>query len=389
MRRAARRARARATARAPRRSRRAALAAARQSASVSALARADGRAASRGGLARRGEGGRRVGEAAGRQDDAEHADLERPRRVVERLRVAAEPRQPVAEQSGERRRREIARRGEREPREHARLRLAERAPGGILRPRSPSARARPRRGARSAASGVISAAVRPGVSSASRIAHGERQRLLVLVGGVDDRHAGERASIAAALSAWPVASSRSRRQASVDSAGRSASLRKRARAASAGLASPSGRTSSRPTPTIAEQPIEHRLRMAGDADRVAVGIAEHRPGGVVEIAIEVGQHDRALRRARDGRRSAARWRCWRRSSRRRSSARARARRRARAISPSIASAARARAVDEAALGEPVRPVGEGDLEEVEGDAPIGIEAVGDERRSAAPGRRPR
>ena len=84
-----------------------------------------------------------------------------------------------------------------------------------------------------------------------RFAHraGQRQSLLVLVGGLDDRHAGERA-LRSPLRGWPAASARSRRQASVELAGRSASLRKRARAASAGSASPSGRTASRPTPTI-------------------------------------------------------------------------------------------------------------------------------------------
>ena len=43
----------------------------------------------------------------------------------------------------------------------------------------------------SAASGVISAAVRPGVSSALAHRDGERQRLLALVVGDDQRDAGE------------------------------------------------------------------------------------------------------------------------------------------------------------------------------------------------------
>ena len=45
-----------------------------------------------------------------------------------------------------------------------------------------------------------------------------------------------------------------------------------------------------------------------------------------------------------------------------------------------------RPVDEAALGEPFRPMGEGDLEEVEGDAPIGIVKIGRERFEPRPGR---
>ena len=117
--------------------------------------------------------------------------------------------------------------------------------------------------------------------------------------------------------------------------------------------------------------------MAGDADRIAVGIADQPPGGVVEIAIEVGQHHRALRRARDRGDQ----------PRRRAVGAGRAgddRRPARAVGGERLDfgvdrqRGAARAIDQAALGEPVGPVGEGDLEEVEGDAPIGIEAVGDQ-----------
>ena len=144
------------------------------------------------GLAPRGKRRRLVGEAAGRQDDAEDADLERPRRVVERLLRAAEPRQPVAEQSGERRRREVARRGERQPRQHARLRFAERAAGGRF-DLDPPAR---EFGGDPPRDGDVGGDQRRGSAGrVERFAHraGERQRLLVLVGGLDDRHAGERA----------------------------------------------------------------------------------------------------------------------------------------------------------------------------------------------------
>ena len=144
------------------------------------------------GLAPRGKRRRLVGEAAGRQDDAEDADLERPRRVVERLRIAAEPRQPVAEQSGERRRREIARRGERQPRQHARLRFAERPAGGRFDLDPPTREL----GGDSPRDGDVGGDQRRGAAGRlQRFAHraGERQRLLVFVGGVDDRHAGERA----------------------------------------------------------------------------------------------------------------------------------------------------------------------------------------------------
>ena len=117
--------------------------------------------------------------------------------------------------------------------------------------------------------------------------------------------------------------------------------------------------------------------MAGDADRFAVGIAEQRPGGVVEVAIEVGQHDRALRRARDRRHQprGGAVGAGRAGDDRRPARTAGGERADLAVDRQRGAA---RAVDEAALGEPVGPVGEGDLEEVEGDAPIGIEAVGDE-----------
>ena len=42
------------------------------------------------------------------------------------------------------------------------------------------------------------------------------------------------------------------------------------------------------------------------------------------------------------------------------------------------------AVDEAVLGEPLRPVGEGDLEKVERDAPIGVVAVRRQRLEPSP-----
>ena len=215
-----------------------------------------------------------------------------------RRRRAAEARQPVAEQSGERDGGEVARRGERQPREHAGL--AFRRAGGPAEvstsiPQRASSAATRRA---TATSGVISAAVRPGVSSASRIAHGERQRLLVLVGGLDDRHAGERAVDRRFVSA---SSARSRRQASVEF-GRPQRFAEEMRARGGARAD----VAERPHGVAADaddlqQPVENRLRMAGDADRVAVGVAEQRPGGVVEVAIEVGQHDGALRRARDRR----------------------------------------------------------------------------------------
>ena len=56
------------------------------------------------------------------------------------------------------------------------------------------------------------------------------------------------------------------------------------------------------------------------------------------------------------------------------------------ISSSIRSAIRVARSTKSALGEPQWPMGEGDLEEVEGDAPIGIVSVGRERLDLGPWR---
>ena len=124
--------------------------------------------------------------------------------------------------------------------------------------------------------------------------------------------------------------------------------------------------------------------MAGDAERRVLARADHRPGAIVEGEVEVGQHDRAFRRARDRRDEAG----------------------GRAIGAGRAGddggpAPRAverldffvdserdprRPVDEAALAQPLRPTGEGDLEEIEGDAPIGVIKLGRERFELRPWR---
>ena len=124
--------------------------------------------------------------------------------------------------------------------------------------------------------------------------------------------------------------------------------------------------------------------MAGEPERTVVAGADHRPCAIVEIEVEVGQHDRALWRAGDRRDEAG----------------------GGAIGAGRAgddgrTAPRAverldlfvdeqrdplRPVDEAALGQPLRPMGEGDLEEVEGDAPIGIIKIGRQRFEPRPRR---
>ena len=160
-------------------------------------------------------------------------------------------------------------------------------------------------------SGVMRAAVLPGVSSVSRIAIASARASSVSLSATTIVTSAS----AAATAGGDSAPSRSR-QRSVDSAGRSASVRNAERAASAGAGAPRGSTSSRSTPI---SPISRRmsaLRMAGEPERGLVARADHGPGAVVEIEVEVGQHDRALRARGRSPRSGGRWRDWRRSSRR-------------------------------------------------------------------------
>src|SRR3984957_7903485 len=116
--------------------------------------------------------------------------------------------------------------------------------------------------------------------------------------------------------------------------------------------------------------MQQRLGMASGSLRTVVLAANHRPGSFVEIEVEIGQHHGALRRARDGRdepggcaMGAGRagddgW-----------SAPRPLKRLDFALDQGRYSLA---PVVEAALGEPLRPACEGDLEENEGNAPIGI-----------------
>ena len=321
-----------------------------------------------------GERRRRIGEAAGRQDDAEDADLERPRCVVERRLGAAEARQPVAKQCGERRGRKVARRGERQPREHARLGFAEWAAGGGF-DLDPPAR---ELGGDASRDGDVGGDQRRGAAGrVERFAHraGERQSLFVLVGGRDDRDAGERAfdcRFAQRLAGVFIASTAP----GVGRVGRAQRLAEEACAGGVRGAGFAERTHGVAADADdLQQPVEDRLGVAGDADRVAVGIAEQRPGGGVEVAIEVGQHDRALRRTRNRRHQPCGGAvgAGRAGDDRRSALCPRGERLDLGVDRQRRAA---RAVDEAALGEPVGPMGEGDLEEVERHAPIGIETVG-------------
>ncbi len=124
--------------------------------------------------------------------------------------------------------------------------------------------------------------------------------------------------------------------------------------------------------------------MARESLRTVVSAADHRPGSIVEIEVEIGQHHSALRRARDGRDEAGG----------RAIGSGRAGDDGRAAPRSLKSLDFVldqerdplSPVDEAAFGEPFGPTGEGDLEEIEGDAPIGIIKIGRERFEPRPWR---
>ena len=52
--------------------------------------------------------------------------------------------------------------------------------------------------------------------------------------------------------------------------------------------------------------MQQRLGMASGSLRTVVLAANHRPGSIIEVEVEIGQHDSALWRARDGRDEAGR-----------------------------------------------------------------------------------
>src|ERR1700722_2738990 len=110
--------------------------------------------------------------------------------------------------------------------------------------------------------------------------------------------------------------------------------------------------------------------MARKSKRGVLAGTDHRPRAIIEIEVEVRQYDSAVWRACDGRDQAGG----------RPMGASRAGDHGRTASRSLERLDLVldqerdplRPVDEAAFGQPVRPMGEGDLEEIEGDAPIGI-----------------
>ena len=125
--------------------------------------------------------------------------------------------------------------------------------------------------------------------------------------------------------------------------------------------------------------------MAREPLRGVVACADHRPCALVQVAVEAGQNHRALGRSRNrrdevgGRAIGA--------GRSRDDGRA-APRSVRKRLDFVLDQKRdpLRPVDEAVLGKPFRPMGEGDLEKVESDAPIGVIRVGRQRLELSPRR---
>ena len=262
-------------------------------------------------------------------------------------------------------------RGESEAREHSARGIAERAPGGILDLDAPTREF----GGDAPRDGRIGRDQRrrlPGGLQSAPHRDRERERLLVLVVRDDQCDPGEAFAYRGVAEVVALAAPEMRRF------GGAKRLAEKSRARPQ-----RGRRRAERLDVLArdadliEQPPQRGLRMAGArAGALAVG-ADHRPGVVVEVFIEVRQDDGALRGARDGADEA----------RGRAVGAGRARDDRRAAGNSSAQrldfllhrlrGAR-RAIDEIVFGEPLRPRGNRDFEEVEGDAPIGIERVGDQ-----------
>ena len=122
-----------------------------------------------------------------------------------------------------------------------------------------------------------------------------------------------------------------------------------------------------------DQPAEQRLRVAREPLLVAVARADHVPGAVVEMRVEAGQHDRAPIRPGDGGDQPGGGAVG--AGRARDDRRAPPDPRAAVESGDLGldqGAHAGRSIDEAVLGEPLRPDVEGDLEEVERDAPVAV-----------------
>ena len=120
--------------------------------------------------------------------------------------------------------------------------------------------------------------------------------------------------------------------------------------------------------------MEQSLGVAGQSLRVAVARADHRPGALVEMGVEVGQDDGALIGPGDGgdepRGGAAG------AGRAGNDGRPPAGARGEPCDLGFDQGrGTGRAIDQALLRQPVRPGGEGDFQEVEGDPPVAVVGV--------------
>ena len=330
-----------------------------------------------GGLARRREGLIEIVEGA-KRDGAKYGELEGARRAFDVGARAAEARRGMSEEGKKGARRKLDRGFKDQPGERARGALPQRAPGRILDLDAPSRKLR----GNPARDGRIGRDEGCGLARRfERFAHGDRQRqgLFVLVVGDDDRNAlergGDRGRRQRALAIAP-AVGRFGGTERLAHEGRARRKRKRGRA--------EGRHVLASDADHADQPVQQRLRMPREPLRL-VACADHRPRAVVEIEVEVRQNDRALGAARNRRNEAggrAIGAC-RAGDDRRAAPRSALHRLDFVLDQKRDPL---RPVDQAALGEPFRPMREGDLEKVEGDAPIGVIKIGGKRLELRPRR---
>ena len=192
---------------------------------------------------------------------------------------------------------------------------------------------------------------------------GQRQGLFVFVVGDDHRNAFERVGdCGRRQGALPIAPAVSRFGGAERFAQKCSARRKRRRTRA------EDRDVVASDADHADQPVQQRLRMACEPLRGVVACADHRPGALVQVAVEVRQNHRALWGARNRRDEAGG----------RAIGAGRSGNDGRAASRSLRERLDfaldqkrdpLRPVNQAALGEPLRPMREGNSEKVEGNAP--------------------
>ncbi len=264
-----------------------------------------------------------------------------------------------------------------EPGEGAGSRLPERASGGILDFDPPARQLRrnapgDRRIGRDERRGLA--------GRLQNFAHcdGERERLVGLVVGDDDREA---------IEGGRDRGGRQRRVAFAPKIGRIRGAQGFAEESRA-RGERGGRSAERPhlLPPDADapdQPMQERLRMAGQPLRPVVPCADRAPGALVEMKVETGQHHCAPVAVGDRGDQLGGGAV--RAGRARDDGRTEPRPGLERVDFGLHEQRDALgAVDEAVLSEPRRPVLEGDLEKVERDAPVGVVFLRRERIEPPP-----